>query len=96
MARARLPRDGPNPKNPKHRLVAALGHAYGASPDRGVYRRAMRATWQKVTFQSDDVGAIDLAFDSNHSQVIYATCGPPRRPAVVYFTRRQNVPAAAF
>src|SRR5438034_5784419 len=38
-----------DPKNPNLVFVAALGHAYGPSPDRGVYRsRDGGATWQKV------------------------------------------------
>ena len=45
-------------------FVAALGHVYGPHPDRGVYRsNDGGATWQKVLFKGDGVGAIDLAFD---------------------------------
>src|SRR5882724_4553542 len=50
-----------DPKNPNLVFVAALGHAYGPSPDRGVYRsRDGGATWQKVLFKNEEVGAIDL------------------------------------
>src|SRR5207302_6394740 len=36
-----------DPKNPNVVFVAALGHAYGANPDRGVYRsRNGGATWE--------------------------------------------------
>src|SRR3989440_7557970 len=50
-----------DPKNPSVVFVAALGHAYGANPERGVYRtRDGGKTWQKVLFKSNDVGAIDL------------------------------------
>ena len=53
-----------DPKNPDIVFVAALGHAYGPSPDRGVYRsRDGGATWQKVLYKDDSVGAVDLAFD---------------------------------
>jgi photosystem II stability/assembly factor-like uncharacterized protein len=70
-----------DPKNPSIVFVAALGHVYGANPDRGVYRsRDGGATWQKVLFKSDNVGAIDLAFDPQNSQVIYATLWNTRRP----------------
>ncbi len=70
-----------DPKNPGIVFVAALGHAYGANPDRGVYRsRDGGTTWQKVLFKSDNVGAIDLAFDPQNSQVIYATLWNTRRP----------------
>ncbi|HEY3025720.1 MAG TPA: hypothetical protein VGJ55_06185 [Pyrinomonadaceae bacterium] len=70
-----------DPKNPNIVFVAALGHAYGPGPDRGVYRsRDGGATWQKVLFKNDDVGAVDLAFDPNNSQIIYATLWATRRP----------------
>src|SRR5207237_1289740 len=70
-----------DPKNPNVVFVAALGHAYGPSPDRGVYRsRDGGATWQKVLFKNDDVGAVDLAFDPTNSQIIYATLWATRRP----------------
>src|SRR5207237_5370910 len=70
-----------DPKNPNIVLVAALGHVYGANPDRGVYRsRDGGATWQKVLFKNDNVGAIDLAFDPQNSHVVYATLSNTRRP----------------
>src|SRR6266581_3580914 len=70
-----------DPKNPNLVFVAALGHAYGASSDRGVYRsRDGGATWQKVLFKNEDVGAIDLNFDPTNSQIVYATMWNVRRP----------------
>jgi photosystem II stability/assembly factor-like uncharacterized protein len=70
-----------NPKNANLVFVAALGHAYGANPDRGVFRsRDGGATWQKVLFKSDNLGAIDLAFDTQNSQIVYATLWNSRRP----------------
>ena len=70
-----------DPRDPNVVFVAALGHAYGANPDRGVYRtRDGGATWQKVLFKSNDVGAIDLAFDPTTPQTIYATLWNTRRP----------------
>jgi photosystem II stability/assembly factor-like uncharacterized protein len=70
-----------DPQNPDVVFVAALGHVYGANPDRGVYRsRDGGATWQKVLFKSNDVGAIDLAFDPGNSQTVYASLWNTRRP----------------
>jgi photosystem II stability/assembly factor-like uncharacterized protein len=70
-----------DPKNPNIVFVAALGHAYGSNPDRGVYRsRDGGATWQKVLFKNDDVGAIDLNFDPANSQIVYAALWNVRRP----------------
>ena len=70
-----------DPKNPDLVYVAVLGHVYGAHPDRGVYRtKDGGATWQKVLFKNDDLGAIDLAFDPTDSQIIYASMWNVRRP----------------
>jgi len=70
-----------DPKNPNIVFVAALGHAYGPSADRGVYRsRDGGATWEKVLFRNDDVGAIDLAFDPTNSKIVYAALWAVRRP----------------
>jgi len=70
-----------DPQNPDIVFVAALGHAYGANPDRGVYRSTDGgATWQKVLYKNENVGAIDLAFDPKNSRTIYATLWNTRRP----------------
>ncbi|MBI3491604.1 MAG: hypothetical protein HY047_07490 [Acidobacteria bacterium] len=70
-----------DPRDANVVFVAALGHVYGANPDRGVYRtRDGGATWQKVLFKNNDVGAIDLAFDPSSSQTIYAALWNTKRP----------------
>jgi photosystem II stability/assembly factor-like uncharacterized protein len=76
-----------DPKNPNIVFVAALGNAYAANPDRGVYRsRDGGATWQKVLFKNDDVGAIDLAFDPVDPKTLYATLWNVRRPPWFIYT----------
>src|SRR5262249_55133944 len=70
-----------DPRDANVVFVAALGHVYGANPDRGVFRsRDGGATWEKVLFKSDDVGAIDLAIDASSPQTIYAALWNTRRP----------------
>jgi photosystem II stability/assembly factor-like uncharacterized protein len=70
-----------DPRNADIVFVAALGHAYGANPERGVYRsNDGGASWKKVLFKNEDVGAIDLAFDPQNSRTIYATLWNTRRP----------------
>jgi photosystem II stability/assembly factor-like uncharacterized protein len=70
-----------DPQNPDIVFVAALGHAYGANPERGVYRSTDGgASWKRILYQSDDVGAIDLAFDPHNSRTVYATLWNTRRP----------------
>ncbi|MCU1265443.1 MAG: hypothetical protein JWM21_1761 [Acidobacteria bacterium] len=70
-----------DPKNPSIVFVAAMGHVYGANPERGVYRsRDGGVNWERVLFKNENVGAIDLAFDPMSSQIIYATLWNTRRP----------------
>ena len=67
--------------NPNIVLVAALGRPYGPNPERGVYRTTDGGqTWQKVLYKDENTGAIDLAFDPNNSQTIFATLWRTRRP----------------
>ncbi len=70
-----------DPRNADVVFVAALGHAYGANPDRGIFRsRDGGATWQKVLFKGDDIGAIDVTFDPANAQTVYASLWNTRRP----------------
>src|SRR5437667_246258 len=69
-----------DPKNPDVVLVAALGHAYGPNPERGVFRSTDGGrTWTKVLYKNPDTGAIDLAADPGDPQVIYAALWQARR-----------------
>ena len=70
-----------DPKNPDLAYIAVLGHVYGPHPDRGVYRtKDGGATWQKILYKNEHLGAIDLAFDPVNSQIIYASMWNVRRP----------------
>jgi photosystem II stability/assembly factor-like uncharacterized protein len=70
-----------DPHDAKIVLVAALGHAFGPNPERGVYRSTDGgATWKKVLGKNDDTGAIDLCSDPANPQVIYASLWQTRRP----------------
>src|SRR5437016_7459315 len=62
-----------DPHSPGTVLVAAQGHAYGPNPERGVFRSTDGgATWQKVLYKDEDSGAIDIAFDPEVPQTIFA------------------------
>ncbi|MEJ2185835.1 MAG: glycosyl hydrolase, partial [Gemmatimonadota bacterium] len=62
-----------DPTDPDRVYVAALGHAFGPNPERGVFRSDDGgATWQKVLFLNDSTGAIDLSMDPNNPRVIFA------------------------
>ena len=70
-----------DPANPDVVFVAALGHAYAANSQRGVFRSIDGGkTWERVLHKNDDTGAIDLAFDPQDSRVIYAALWQTRRP----------------
>jgi photosystem II stability/assembly factor-like uncharacterized protein len=70
-----------DPKNPDVVFVAALGHAFGANAERGVFRSTDGGkTWQRVLHKDDDTGAVDLAFDPQDSKTIYASLWQTRRP----------------
>jgi len=62
-----------HPHNPDLVYVAALGHAWGPNPERGLYRsRDGGATWEHILFKSDRAGAIDLSLDPRNPRILYA------------------------
>jgi photosystem II stability/assembly factor-like uncharacterized protein len=62
-----------HPRDPDVAWVAALGHAFGPNPDRGVYRTTDGGlSWTKVLYVSDQAGAVDLALDPSNPRVLYA------------------------
>ena len=70
-----------DPANPNLVLVAALGRAYGPNPERGVFRSTDGGqTWQKVLYKDENIGAIDLAFDPDNPQTVFASLWRARRP----------------
>lgn len=61
-------------RDPNLVYVAALGHPYGKSADRGLYRsRDGGATWQKILYKNDTSGAEDISIDSNDPKTIFAS-----------------------
>jgi hypothetical protein len=62
-----------HPRDPNTVYVAALGHLWGANPERGVYKTTDGgATWQRVKFVSDRAGFVDLAMDPTNPDVLWA------------------------
>ncbi|MFN0177899.1 MAG: WD40/YVTN/BNR-like repeat-containing protein [Gemmatimonadales bacterium] len=63
-----------HPSNPNDVTVAAIGHAFGPSAERGVYRsRDGGDTWRKTLFVSDSTGAADLELAPDNPREMYAT-----------------------
>ena len=62
-----------DPRDPDRVFVAAMGHASGPNPTRGVYRSNDGGkNWQRVLFLGDSTGAIDLSMDPSNPRIIYA------------------------
>ena len=62
-----------HPANPNIVFAAALGHAFGPNPVRGVFRsKDGGKTWEKVLFISEKTGAIDLELAPDNPDEIYA------------------------
>jgi photosystem II stability/assembly factor-like uncharacterized protein len=70
-----------DPKNPNIAFVAAIGHLYAASSERGVFRTTDGGkSWQKVLYKDENVGAVEVVIDPTDSQVVYAGLWNTRRP----------------
>lgn len=76
-----------DPRSAEVALVAALGHVFGPNAERGVFRTEDGGrTWSKVLFKDPDTGAVDLAADPAHPDVVYASLWQVRRyPWLDYF-----------
>ncbi len=62
-----------HPTNPDTAFVAALGHAYGTTTERGIFRtRDGGKNWEKVLYLDDRTGGIDIVFDPHNPHVLFA------------------------
>src|SRR5919198_2757500 len=69
-----------DPKNPDTLYVAAPGHLFGPSPDRGVYKTTDGGkSWNKIKFIDDNTGFNDIVLDPSNSNIIYASSYQRRR-----------------
>ena len=69
-----------DPRDPNRVFVAALGHPYGANDERGVFRSVDGGrTWQKVLYEDENTGAIDVELDPTNPQVVYAALWAARQ-----------------
>jgi photosystem II stability/assembly factor-like uncharacterized protein len=69
-----------HPRNPDLVYVAALGHAHGPNPERGVYRSSNGgATWDLLLSRGEEAGAVDLVLDPANPRIIYASFWNARR-----------------
>ena len=69
-----------HPKDPDTVYVAAFGHAFGPSQERGVFRsRDGGTTWQQVLFKSERAGSHDVAMDLNNPRILFAAIWQAQR-----------------
>jgi len=62
-----------HPDDPNRVYVASMGHTWGPSPDRGVFRTTDGGkTWDKVLFKSDKTGAIDMVMSPEDPNILFA------------------------
>jgi photosystem II stability/assembly factor-like uncharacterized protein len=75
-----IPRITIHPRNPDLVYAAVLGHLYGPSDQRGIYRsNDGGTTWKRSLFVNRDVGAVDLEMDPSNPRVLYASTWRVRR-----------------
>lgn len=69
-----------HPRDENLFYVAVLGHAYGPSRERGIYRTSDGGkTFDLVLSVDEDTGAIDLSMDPRNPRVLYAAMWQVRR-----------------
>jgi len=68
-----IPELAVDPTDPRRLFAAVLGHPYGGSPERGIYRSVDGgATWERVLYKDENTGGSAVALDPSHPQVVYA------------------------
>ncbi len=62
-----------HPRDPELVYVAALGHAFGKNPERGIFRSSDGGeSWDHVLALNDSTGASDLSMDRTNPRILYA------------------------
>ncbi len=62
-----------HPTDPDIAYVAGLGHPYGANEQRGVFKTTNGGlSWDKVLYINHNTGAIQVEFDPNNPDVLFA------------------------
>ncbi len=66
--------------NPEIVYVAALGHLWGANPERGLYKTTDGGnSWSKVLFIDQDTGVVDVVMNPQSPNTLYAASYQRRR-----------------
>jgi photosystem II stability/assembly factor-like uncharacterized protein len=63
-----------DPRDPNRVFAAVLGHPYGPSEERGIYRSTDGGqNWQRVISQDENTGGSDVEIDPANPEVVYAS-----------------------
>jgi photosystem II stability/assembly factor-like uncharacterized protein len=63
-----------DPRDPNRVFAAVLGHPYGPSEERGIYRSTDGGqTWQRVISKDENTGGSDVEIDPSNPDVVYAS-----------------------
>jgi photosystem II stability/assembly factor-like uncharacterized protein len=74
------PRIAVDPRNPDVCFVAALGHLWGANPERGIFKTTDGGeSWDHVLRVDDATGASDVIIDPGNPDTVYAAMYARRR-----------------
>ncbi|MCA1592894.1 MAG: glycosyl hydrolase [Acidobacteria bacterium] len=69
-----------NPRNPEVAYVGALGHAFGANDERGVYMTTDGGrTWARTLYVDNEHGVADMDIDPSNPNILYAVMWKFRR-----------------
>ena len=67
-----------DPQDPDVVYVAAIGHFWSRSEERGVFKTADGGrSWKKVLYISDCTGVVDLVMDPSDNRILYASAWQP-------------------
>jgi photosystem II stability/assembly factor-like uncharacterized protein len=62
-----------DPHDPKRVFAAVLGHPYGPSEERGIFRSTDGGqSWQNVLYKDENTGGCDIEMDPSNPNVLYA------------------------
>src|SRR3954447_2609811 len=62
-----------DPRDPHRLFAAVMGHPYGASEERGIYRSTDGgATWKKVLYKDANTGGSGVVLAPQHPDTVYA------------------------
>ena len=75
-----IPQLAVDPRDPNRLFAAVLGHPFGPSQERGIFRSTDGGeTWQNVLFKDENTGGSDVQMDPSHPSIVYASLWEARR-----------------